>query len=437
MALVAVLVSDASAGVSALVVGGISIVQRQCREAHFAGATHVYVLTDTPIADLDAENVTQVETPARLAASIAPDDRVLVLAAGLIVDERIVSVVRAAPVPAIATWPSMTPPRGIERIDPARLSAGVAVYSGATVCDVAAGLGDWDFASTLLRTTLADPAVTLIDIAAIDTYAPARRRAAPFIWATPGDLESARHATDIVVESAQKGCLDWPARLLHPPIEDALVRLLAPTPVTPNMVTLFAFLLGIGAGVAFWFGWLWTGLVLVLIIGPLDGVDGKLARTTLTYSRFGDLEHVLDKICEYGWFLCIGSYLSRTVDHAWPWGAAALLILFALAESLQGEFFRRFTGKQLDDFGIFERRFRFIAGRRNTFFWTLLPFGVAGAWGSGFIVMAIYSALTFFVMQARMFIRLQQFGSAQSALIEANFARTAYNFLPAWLRSAR
>jgi hypothetical protein len=118
-------------------------------------------------------------------------------------------------------------------------------------------------------------------------------------------------------------------------------------------------------------------------------------------------------------------------------GVAALLVLFALAESLQGEFFRRFTGKQLDDSGSFERRFRLISGRRNTFFWTLLPFGVAGAWGAGFITMSIYSALTFFVMQARMFIRLQQFGSAQSALIEANFARTAYNFLPAWLRSSR
>ena len=61
----------------------------------------------------------------------------------------------------------------------------------------------------------------------------------------------------------------------------------------------------------------------------------------------------------------------------------------------------------------------------------------AGAWGAGFITMSIYSALTFFVMQARMFLRLQQFGSAQSALIEANFARTQYNFLPARFRSSR
>jgi|JI10StandDraft_1071094.scaffolds.fasta_scaffold70035_2 phosphatidylglycerophosphate synthase len=437
MALVAVVVSEANGGTPALVVGGISTVARQCREAHIAKAARVYVLTDGPIAGLENENVTLIDSPARLASEIAADDAVLVFAAGLIVDERIVAAVRAAPVPAVASWPTVEPPRGIERIDSSRLSAGVAVYRGATVCEVAAGLGDWDLASTLLRTTLADPAVTIVDVAALETYAPARRRHAPFIWAVPTDLTSARHATDIVVESAQKGCLDWPARLIHPPIEDALVRVLAPTRITPNMVTAFAFVLGIAAGVAFLFGWLWAGLAMVLIVGPLDGVDGKLARTTLNYSRFGDLEHVLDKICEYGWFLCIGSYLARFYDDAWPWGVAALLVLFALAESLQGEFFRRFTGKQLDDSGSFERRFRLISGRRNTFFWTLLPFGVAGAWGAGFITMSIYSALTFFVMQARMFIRLQQFGSAQSALIEANFARTAYNFLPAWLRSSR
>lgn len=436
MALVAVVVSEASAAAPALVVGGLSIAQRQCREAHIAKAARVFVLTDAADTAFAGENVTLCSTPAELAAALTDADDVLMFAPGLVVDERIVAAVCAAPAPAVASWPASSE-RGLERIDPTRLSAGVALYRGATVRAVAADLGDWDFASTLLRSSLADPAVTIIDIAAFDSYATARRRNVPFIWAVPGDLAAARHATDLVVESAQKGCLDWPARLIHPPIEDALVRLFAPTWVTPNMITGFAFLLGIAAGVAFLCGWLWTGLALVLAIGPLDGVDGKLARTTLNFSRFGDLEHVLDKICEYGWFLCLGSWLSRAYDDAWPWGVAALLVLFALAESLQGEFFRRFTGRQLDDSGPFERRFRLVGGRRNTFFWTLLPFGVAGAWGAGFIFMSAYSALTFFVMQARMFIRLQQFGSAHSALIEANFARTQYNFLPARLRSSR
>ncbi|MGL4541714.1 MAG: hypothetical protein ACRCUI_04300, partial [Polymorphobacter sp.] len=217
MALVAVVISDSAAGTSMLAVGGIGIVQRQCREARIAGAKRVLVLVDGLDPALDAEQVEQFSSAPALAARLAPDDVVLMLGTGLVVDERIVGAIVAAPVPAVACWPQMVPPRGIERIDPTRLSAGVAVYRGAMVIDVANGLGDWDLASTLLRTALADPQVTMVDLAALPTYATARRRDVPFIWSLPNDTASARHATDIVIESAQKGCLDWPARLVHPP----------------------------------------------------------------------------------------------------------------------------------------------------------------------------------------------------------------------------
>jgi phosphatidylglycerophosphate synthase len=437
MALVAVLFAEPVAHATELRVGGISVALRQCREMVIARASRILVVGGGTIVGRGAESVEPVAAVADLLSHIADDDDVLVIAPGLVVDDRIIALVRAEPAPAVAFWPQAVPLRGIERIDPQRLAAGVALYRGAMVRDIAQNLGEWDLHSTLLRVGVADPAVTMIDLAAIDPYAPGRRRDVPFIWEVPTDLPSAAHATDLIVESAQKGCLDWPARLLHPPIEDALVRLLAPTPVTPNQVTLFVTLIGIVAGVAFATGWLWTGLALALLTGPLDGVDGKLARTTLTFSRFGDLEHVLDKLCEYGWYLCIASYFARTAGSAGPWAFGGLLVLFALAESLQGEFFRRFTGRQLDDWGGFERKFRLISGRRNTLFWTWVPFAAAGAWYAGFIVMALYSVVTFFVMQARLFVRLQQFGSANSQLIAANFARTAYDFLPASLRSSR
>lgn len=437
MALVAVLFAEPVTHAAELRVGGISVVLRQCREMVIAKAARILMVGGGAVTGRGAELVQAMASNADLAAHIADDDDVLVLAPGLVVDDRIIALVRANAAPAVAFWPQAVPLRGIERIDPQRLAAGVALYRGAMVREIVAQLGDWDLHSTLLRVAVADPDVAMIDLAAVDTYAPARRRIVPFVWEVPTDLPSAAHATDLIVEAAQKGCLDWPARLLHPPIEDALVRLLAPTPVTPNMVTLFVALIGVVAGVAFAFGWLWTGLVLALLTGPLDGVDGKLARTTLTYSRFGDLEHVLDKVCEYGWYLCIASYFARTSGNAGPWAFAGLLVLFALAESLQGEFFRRFTGRQLDDWGAFERRFRLVSGRRNTFFWTWVPFAAAGAWYAGFVVMALYSVVTFFVMQARLFVRLQQYGSANSPLIAANFARTAYDFLPARLRSSR
>src|SRR3546814_7044386 len=89
-----------------------------------------------------------------------------------------------------------------------------------------------------------------------------------------------------------------------------MVRLLLPTPITPNMVTLITAVVGFASIAAFATGWLWTGLLLMLFLGPLDGVDGKLARTRLQYSRWGDLGHVADKIVEYGAFIALGGYLS-------------------------------------------------------------------------------------------------------------------------------
>ena len=363
---------------------------------------------------------------------ITDDDTVLVLAPGLVVDERIIAAVLAAPAPTVATWSisGAGPQRGVERLDPVSFAAGVAVYPGSLVRQVAARLGDWDLHSTLLRAALAELDALRLDLGHLPLYDTHRRREVALSWALPASADEAAAATTMLLLAAQKGCLDWPARFLHPPIENALVRLLLPTTITPNMVTIFVGFVSLAAGIAFAYGWMWTGLALALISGPLDGVDGKLARTKLIFSRWGDLEHLLDKVAEYGWYLCIAGHLAVVQGNSGPWAVAGLIILFALAETLQGEFFRRFTGAQLDDAGDFERRFRLISGRRNTFFWTLVPFAIVNAWYEGFATLAIYSVVTFFILQFRFIVRMSDYGRTHAPAIEANFTRTAYGFLP-------
>ncbi len=398
-----------------LAVAGRPVLERQRRQVAQAGATAT-IVADSAVA----------------LAALADDDQLLVITPGLVVDERIVAAAieqgaAAATVATIATWPAAR--GGVERIDAARFAAGVAVYPAGLVRRVAATLGDWDLHSTLLRAALAEPGTMHLDLATLDLYDPARRREVPLTWALPATSDEASAATATLIAAAQKGCLDWPARWLHPPLEDALTRLLLPTPIRPNHVTLFIAALSLGAGVAFACGWLWTGLIVALVCGPLDGVDGKLARARLDFSRWGDLEHVLDKVAEYGWYLALAGHFAA-VGYSGAWAVAALIVLFALAEALAGEFFRRFTGAQLDDAGDFERRFRLVSGRRNTFFWTLLPFAAFGAWYAGFVAIAIYAVVTFFVMQASLYRRLAQFGRRHSAIVAANLDRTAYGFLP-------
>ena len=196
------------------------------------------------------------------------------------------------------------------------------------------------------------------------------------------------------------------------------------------MVTLVTGVIGVVGMVAFAKGWLWTGLIIALIVGPLDGVDGKLARTRVAFSKYGDLEHVLDKFIEYGWYAALASYFSSVQGSALPWAIAALIVLPALAEAIQSEVFRRMTGVQLDDFGPVERRIRLFAGRRNTFLWTLIPFALLDAWFAGFVFLAVYSVVTTGVAQWRFYTRLADYGRDHGATIAANLQASRYDFLP-------
>lgn len=415
----------------ALRVGGIAVVERQARQLRSRGATRVLVVIERMTPGVAAaiaaigDGVEVVREASAIPALLAGADMVVTMAEGLVIDDRLLAAALAPTGPAIATWSAAR--AHAERIDPVRVWAGVARLPAGLVASVAAGLGEWDLESTLLRCAAAEN-VPSVALDALDDYAPERRRRVPLLWSAVRTDADAEGATDALVSAAQKGCLDWPARWIHPPIENAIVRLLLPTRVTPNQVTLLTGILGLLAGAAFATGALWLGLLTALLVGPLDGVDGKLARVRHEFSRWGDLEHVLDKVVEYGWYICLAAYFAGAGEGgAWP--LAAIIILFALAEAVQGEFFRRFTGGQLDDAGDIERRIRLIAGRRNTFFWTLLPFALIDQWYLGFAVIAAYSAATFFLAQARFFTRLAQYGRRHAPVVDANFRASDYAFL--------
>lgn len=415
------------------VVGGISLLERQVRAALAAGAEAVFIIAAALPRDIgarlgDDSRVLRVETGAALAGKLADDARdIVVFAPALLLDERLITASAHAAAPVLFDFAG-PPPAGAERIDSQSHWAGIARLPAGMVADVAEQLAEWEPTQTLFRAAEAAGAARF-HVESLSLYAPARRRDVPMLWARPLTAEARKAATDALIAASQKGCLDWPARFVHPPIENALVRLLLPTRITPNLVTLATGILGLGAIILFALGQLWWGLLLVLVVGPLDGVDGKLARTRHEFSRWGDLEHVLDKILEYGWFLALGAWFSQAHGLA-AWLAALGIILFALAEAASGEFFRRFTGKQLDDWGPFERRFRLIGGRRNTFFWSLLPFAALGAWWPGFLFLLAYATITTAVAHWRLLKALGDYGRAVSGDVADNFARTAYAFLP-------
>ncbi len=415
-------------------VGGISLLERQARMALKAGADRVIVVAPALPADIGARlsedaRLVRVQTADALAAGMSGETRaVLMLAPGLLADDRLISAtLSGGEAPLLAVFAG-DPPPAAQRLDAASHWAGLALLPPALVAEVAATLGEWELSGTLVRAACESGAARL-PVDQLPLYVANRRREVPMIWAMPVAEAERAAATDALLAAAQKGCLDWPARFIHPPVENALVRLLLPTPVTPNMITVATGVLGAAAIWLFAAGHLWWALAIVLLVGPLDGVDGKLARTRHEYSRWGDLEHVLDKVLEYGWILALAWWFSASHGVA-AWLAAAGIILFALTEAVSGEFFRRFTGRQLDDWGPFERRFRLVGGRRNTFFWSLLPFAAFGLWWQGFLMILAYAAITFAISHWRLLNAIGAYGRQISDEVRGNFAGTAYDFLP-------
>lgn len=412
---------------SCLIVGGLTLLERQARTLRRLGCDRL-LLVGAPPLTLVPEDVDVVTLPA-FSAAMREGGLAVILAPGLVIDERVLVSLLSVDTAAGAILVTADARTSIERMDAATLAAGAMVLQATMIADTVAALGEWDFHSTLIRLAAADLAVVRVAMEATPLYAPERRREVPILWAKPVDEASATTASNLVIGAAQKGVLDWPARFLHPFVEDALVRLLAPTAVTPNMVTQLTALVGIVAGYALVTGALWWGLGLALVCGPLDGVDGKLARTRIEFSRWGDLEHVLDKILEYGWYLCAAWWFSGEMGSGLPWAIAALIIMPALAEAIQGEFYRRMTGAQLDDAGDFERAARLVAGRRNTFIWAWFLMAIFGLWFEGFMLLAGYSVLTTGVAQWRFYKRLGEFARAGDARVQANYAATRYDFL--------
>ena len=236
---------------------------------------------------------------------------------------------------------------------------------------------------------------------ALDPYVPELRgRAAPYLFAVRTAAERA-WAWRVLLDHAQKRTLDLPGQYFDSPFENALVRALAPTPVTPNQITVATLVLALAVGLLFLGGWLRAGVLLALVVGILDGVDGKLARIKLATSRLGELEHVGDFLYENFWYLALGVHLRAATGAAAYWWTAVLLVACDLADSLLYALVRRRTGRMLDEIAPFDRAFRRVAGRRNVYVWILVAGFFTGHAAGALVAAALWAACTVAVHAVR------------------------------------
>ena len=166
-----------------------------------------------------------------------------------------------------------------------------------------------------------------------------------------------------------KGATDLITKHLWPVPAFYATRVLAPLGVTPNMVTTIAALL---TALAFWFflnGQFISGLVAAWAMTFLDTVDGKLARITLTSSKWGDyFDHGIDLIHPPFWYVAWGLGLLATGTQ-WSNGffwvvIGAILGGYILQRVIEGIAIK-WLGLEIHIWRPIDTLFRQITARRN------------------------------------------------------------------------
>ncbi len=102
--------------------------------------------------------------------------------------------------------------------------------------------------------------------------------------------------------------LDTRARKAVDPLFERFAKLLLKLRFTPNVVTLLAFLFGLGAGVLLYFRLPIPAVLVLWFSGLLDAVDGTMARLSGKSSLFGAVLDVTgDRVVELGfvWALAL------------------------------------------------------------------------------------------------------------------------------------
>ena len=254
------------------------------------------------------------------------------------------------------------------------------------------------------------PTDRMLIVDELATYLPDLRRHLRPYWCLLRTAEDRKRAGHHILDSAQKGVLDFPARFLHPMPENLLARSVARTPITPNQITVFTGMVAFAATYLFATGSFGWGLATAFLVNVLDGVDGKLARVKLQATRYGDrLDHILDVAFEFSWYVGLGWGLLQAPGHRLPLQVGVGMVGVMAASRAVSGIYKLLSGRQIHDHRSFDRAFRLVAGRRNIYTVILLVGLVAGrleeafylSFGWGVATLLVYVARTIVPLAAR------------------------------------
>ena len=383
-ALIGAYQEDESGGLRALLpLAGQTLIEYQARCLAALGAAPVLVLVDRlPVALNDAFERLRGEGIAVVAVSDAVEAAsrfeagtdVILLADGVAPDMSDVGRLGASDAEAtVLTVPDDGDHDGFERIDADHRWAGLARLPAALVGTTAAMIGDWDLQSTLLRRAVQSGA-RLVPAAHGEG-------AGPFL----ADGEAMAGFERRLLLASRGARTDWVSRFILPLVEEVATERLMETRLRPEWLVRIALALTIGAALAFTRGWLWQGLVALVLATPLDLVARRIALLRLRpLSPSLPARRMLwpaagIALVALGWF---------EARHGGGWGAmVAALAAAAFAEAMRIE---RSAAEPPGAVYFFSRR---------AAIWLAIPFAIGGWWNLYLGLVAVYAMASFFIAQ--------------------------------------
>jgi len=235
--------------------------------------------------------------------------------------------------------------------------------------------------------------IDIVDAAKEDDYIVSmRRHVRPLCFPAPRAQDRGL-AERIILDSAQNGTLDLPA-YIHAPIENAIISRLCKTRITPNQITIAGFIIGCSATLAFALGRIGLGIIAALILGIVDGLDGKQARVKIEMTERGKWEHYLDYLIENSWWTAIAFHLWQSAQLRSAFYFLALLVGSHLLDEFVKRRAKMATGRLLDDVAPFDRAFRVIAARRNVYVWVLAGGFLLGAFPYSYAIICGWATVS-------------------------------------------
>ena len=206
-----------------------------------------------------------------------------------------------------------------------------------------------------------------------------------------------------IFAGAYKGVTDVVTLYAWPAPARAVTRWCAHRGITPNQVTAASLLLVFTAMALFWTGHFGWGMVAAWAMTFLDTVDGKLARVTLTSSKWGNVfDHSIDLIHPpfWWWAWIVGL---PAAGFSLPQAGLVLTVIVAgyVLQRVEEGIFMACFKMDMHVWQRFDSWLRLYTARRNPNLLILTASLFAGRPDLGIVVVAWWTALCFVIHGAR------------------------------------